>query len=156
MKKKNNDTKIAELTKKSEKSVAIEFNDLDLFKQVERKLNELPVLTEAELDELKQKADVFAAEMAGKGCWIGMGMFHKEGSDIPADMVQASGSVSALALLMAGAMSSDPALEQAFMLAVGLRIKHGGLAAEAEDDDMTDAAEAEEDGQAPGCELGEC
>lgn len=141
---KNNDTKIAELTKKSEKSVAIEFDDLKLIKQVERKLNELPVLTEAELDELKEKAEVFAAEMAGKGCWIGMGMFHKEGSDIPADLVHASGSVSTLALLMAGAMSGDPALEQAFMLAVGLRIKHGGMTYATEDNEDEDNNEEEE------------
>lgn len=52
---KNNDTKIAELTKKSEKSVAIEFDDLKLIKQVERKLNELPVLTKPELKQWKPK-----------------------------------------------------------------------------------------------------
>lgn len=145
MKKKNDDTKIAELAKKTEKSVAIEFDDLEVIKSVERRLNELPVLTKAELDELNAKAKVFADEAAAKGCWIGLGSFHLEGSGIPAMLVQASGSASMLALLMAGAMSSDPGLEQAFMLAVGLRIKHGGM-----------TAEAEEDGQAPGCELGEC
>lgn len=133
---KNNDTKIAELAKKTEKSVAIEFDDLEVIKSVERRLNELPVLTKAELDELNAKAKVFADEAAAKGCWIGLGSFHLEGSGIPAMLVQASGSASMLALLMAGAMSSDPGLEQAFMLAVGLRIKHGG---------MTDATEDNED-----------
>lgn len=156
MKKKNEDTKNAELAKKTEKLVAIEFDDLEVIKSVERRLNELPVLTKAELDELNAKAKVFADEAAAKGCWIGLGSFHLEGSGIPAMLVQASGSASMLALLVAGAMSSDPGLEQAFMLAVGLRIKHGNMAAEAEDDDMEDAAEAAEDGQAPGCALGEC
>lgn len=129
---KNEDMKNELLAKKTEKSVAIEFDDLELIKEVERKRNELPVLTEAELDELKVKVEVLGHEAAEKGCWLGLGSFRMEGSDIQADMVHASGSVAMLALLVAKAMNSDPGLEQAFMLAVGLRIKHGGMTYAAE------------------------
>lgn len=153
MKKKNNDTKNDALAKKT-KTVELELDELELIKQVERRLNELPVLTEAELDELKAKADVFAAETSAKGCWIGLGSFRQEGREFPIDLVQASGNVSMLALLVAEAMSSNPGLEQAFMLAVCLRMKHGGMADAAEEDDT--AAEAEEYGPASGCELGAC
>ncbi len=153
--KKNDDTK-NELLAKMKKAVKLDFDALALWESIEQRLKEQPVLTEAELEELKEKADAFGYEAAENGCWIGLGSFRVEGKENPIALVQAAGSVSTLALMVAEAMTHQPALEKAFMLAVGLRIKHGGMTAEAEEDDMTDAAEAEEDGQAPGCELGEC
>lgn len=140
MKKKNEDTKNAEL---------------ELLLSIHQKLNKLPALTEPELEELMDKSEKFGSEMEDKGCWLGLGMFRSE-TGKPKKLVQAEGSVSTLALMVAEAMVHQPGLEKAFLLAVGLKMKFGDMEDAAEDDDMTDAAEAEEDGQAPGCELGEC
>ena len=155
MKKKNDDTK-NELLAKMKKAVKLDFDALALQESIEQRLKEQPVLTEAELEELKEKADAFGHEAAEKGCWIGLGSFRVEGKENPIALVQAAGSVSTLALMVAEAMVHQPGLEKAILLAVGLKMKFGDMEDAAEDDDMTDAAEAAEDGQAPGCELGEC
>lgn len=155
MKKKNDDTK-NELLAKMKKTVKLDFDAKKLAQSIERQLKEQPVLTEAELDELKEKADAFGHEAAEKGCWIGLGSFRMEGRECPVALVHIDGAVSTLALLVADAMNRNPGFEQTILLAMGLKLKYGNMAAEAEADDMTDAAEAAEDGQAPGCALGEC
>lgn len=144
MKKKNDDTK-NELLAKMKKTVKLDFDAKKLAQSIERHLKEQPVLTEAELDELNEKADAFGHEAAEKGCWMGLGSFRVEGKENPIALVQAAGSVSTLALMVAEAMTHQPGLEKAFLLAMGLKLKYGNM-----------AAEAEEDGQAPGCALGEC
>ena len=118
--KKNNDTKIAELTKKSEKSVAIEFNDQDLIKQVERKLNELPVLTEAEVDELRDASEDMLNRMVDKGCWLGLGFVRNADQDLSL-LSAAHGNFPTLALMVAEAMDEDPVLEKVFLLALALK-----------------------------------
>lgn len=140
--KKNDDTKNAEL---------------ELLLSIHQKLNKLPALTEPELEELMDKSEKFGSEMEDKGCWLGLGMFRSE-TGKPKKLVQAEGFVGGIALMVAEAMDSEPVLARAFELAMFMRLaaKYDADKAEAEDDDMTDAAEAEEDGQAPGCELGEC
>ena len=155
MKKKNDDTK-NELLAKMKKAVKLDFDALALKESIEHRLLLQPVLTEAELDELKEKANDFGYEAAEKGCWIGLGSFRVEGKENPIALVQVVGSVSTLALMVAEAMTHQPGLEKAILLAVGLKMKFGDMEDAAEDDDMEDAAEAAEDGQAPGCELGEC
>lgn len=155
--KKNDDTK-NELLAKMKKAVKLDFDARALQESIEQRLKEQPVLTEAELEELKEKAGAFGHEAAEKGCWIGLGSFRVEGKENPIALVQAAGFVGGIALMVAEAMDSEPVLARAFELAMFMRLaaKYDADKAEAEDDDMTDAAEAAEDGQAPGCELGEC
>lgn len=143
MKKKNDDTKNESLAK-MKVAVKLDFDALALQESIERALNEQPVLTKAELEELMEKADVFAAEMADKGCWLGLGSLRTEDREDPKVLVQYSGAVSTLALMVSEAMNCNPGLERVLLLAVALKMKFG------------DAAEAAEDGQAPGCALGEC
>lgn len=126
--KKNNDMKKNKLITKMSfyngNDRSLDFDALKMEDVIERKLNELPVLTEAELDGLKAKADAFGYEVAEKGCWMGLGMFRREEGE-PKLLVQADGNVTILALMVAEAMEHYPALEDVFLKAVGLKMKYG-------------------------------
>lgn len=110
-----------ELLAKMKKAVKVDFDALELKNSIERNLSVQPVLTEAELEELKEKADAFGHEAAEKGCWIGLGSFRVEGKENPIALVQAAGSVSTLALMVAEAMNCNPGLEKVFLLALALK-----------------------------------
>lgn len=91
---------------------------------IEKKLEQMPVLTKAELEELKAKAVGFGDEVADKGCWIGLGMFRPEDGK-PKMLIQAEGDLTMLALMVSEAMKSNAELEMVFLLAVGMRMKSG-------------------------------
>lgn len=110
-----------ELLAKMKKAVKVDFDALELKNSIERNLSVQPVLTEAELEELKEKADVFASEVADKGCWLGLGSFRTEDREDPRVLLQVSGSVSTLALMVAEAMNCNPGLEKVFLLALALK-----------------------------------
>lgn len=141
--KKNNDTK-NELLATMKKAVKLNFDALELKNSIERNLDQHPVLTEAELEELNEKADVFASEMADKGCWIGLGSFRVAGKEDQTLLVQASGSVSMLALMVAEAMNCKPWLEQVLLLGVAMKLKFGDMADTTEDNEDEDYNEEEE------------
>ena len=141
---KNNDKKIAELAKKTEISVNLNFDALELTNSIERQLKDQPVLTKAELDELNAKAVAFGHEAGEKGCWLGLGSFRMEGRENPIALVHIDGAVSTLALLVADAMNSHPGLEQVFLLAMGLKLKYGNMADTTEDNEDEDNNEEEE------------
>lgn len=102
-----------ELLAKMKKAVKVDFDALELKNSIERNLSVQPVLTEAELEGLKAKADAFGYEVAEKGCWMGLGMFRREEGE-PKLLVQADGNVTILALMVAEAMEHYPALEDVF------------------------------------------
>ncbi len=141
---KNNDMKNDELAKKTENSVKLDFDAKKLAQSIERQLKEKPVLTVAELDELKAKEEAFGHEAAEKGCWIGLGSFRMEGREHPIALVHIDGAVSTLALLVADAMNRHPGFEQAILLAMGLKLKYGNMAVAAEDNEDEDYNEEEE------------
>lgn len=142
--KKNNDKKNETLMKKTENSAQLNFDALELANSIERQLKEQPVLTKAELDELQAKEEAFGHEAAEKGCWIGLGSFRMEGRENPIALVHIHGAVSTLALLVADAMNSHPGLEQAILLAMGLKLKYGNMADTTEDNEDEDNNEEEE------------
>lgn len=119
--KKNNDKRNATLIK-AEGLMKVDFDAKQVAETIKRKMEQMPVLTKAELAELFQKAIGFGAEVADKGCWIGLGMFRPEDSE-PKQLVQAVGNLTMLALMVAEAMESNPELEKAFLMAVGLKMK---------------------------------
>ena len=121
----------------------VDFDAKQLAETIKREMEQMPVLTKAELAELYQKAIGFGAEVADKGCWIGLGMFRPDDSE-PKQLVQAEGNLTMLALMVAEAMESNPELEKAFLMAVGLKMKFGDMADTTEDNEDEDYNEEEE------------
>lgn len=139
---KNNDKRNATLMK-AEGLMKVDFDAKQLAETIKREMEQMPVLTKAELAELYQKAIGFGAEVADKGCWIGLGMFRPDDSE-PKQLVQAEGNLTMLALMVAEAMESNPELEKAFLMAVGLKMKFGDMADTTEDNEDEDYNEEEE------------
>ncbi|EJW90456.1 hypothetical protein EVA_21434 [gut metagenome] len=122
MMKKNDNTK-NETLMKAKKLMKVDFDEKQVAETIEKQLAQMPVLTKAELDELQDMAEAFGSEAEKKGCWIGLGSFRVEGKEHPTALVQASGAMGTLALMVAESMAKSPWLEKVFLLAVGLRMK---------------------------------
>lgn len=96
-------------------------------------INQLPILTEAEVDELREATDGMLQRMEDKGCWLGLGFVRKAEQDLGL-LAAVHGNFSTLALMVAEAMDDDPVLEKVFLLAFGLK-KSRDKQAETEDNE---------------------
>lgn len=85
-----------------------------------RAVNQLPILTEAEVDELQEAAHGMMMRMEDKGCWLGLGFVRKSDRGL-SNMASVHGNFSTLALMVAEAMDNDPMLEKVFLLALAMK-----------------------------------
>ena len=120
--------------------VNLEINELA--EAMERAINQLPILTEAEVDELRDASDDMLNRMVDKGCWLGLGFVRKADQDLGL-LSAAHGNFSTLALMVAEAMDEDPVLEKVILLALALK-KGMDKMDETEDNEDEDYNEEEE------------
>lgn len=120
----------------------VNLNMNDVAKAMERAINQLPILTEAEIDELQEAAHGMMMRMEDKGCWIGLGFVCN--ADQGLSLLSAvHGNFSTLALMVAEAMDDDPVLEKVLLLALALK-KGKDKMNETEDNEDEDNNEEEE------------
>ena len=105
-------------------------------------INQLPILTEAEVDELRDASKDMVNRMVDKGCWLGLGFVRKADQDLSL-LSAAHGNFSTLALMVAEAMDEDPVLEKVILLALALK-KGMDKMDETEDNEDEDYNEEEE------------
>ena len=114
----------------------------DVAKAMERAINQLPILTEAEVDELWDASDDMLNRMVDKGCWLGLGFVRNADQELSL-LSAAHGNFSTLALMGAEAMDEDPGLEKGLLLALALK-KSKDKMDETEDSEDEDYNEEEE------------
>ena len=136
---KNNDMNAKKLMQQK-LQVNLEINELA--EAMERAINQLPILTEAEVDELRDASDDMLNRMVDKGCWLGLGFVRKADQDLGL-LSAAHGNFSTLALMVAEAMDEDPVLEKVILLALALK-KGMDKMDETEDNEDEDYNEEEE------------
>ena len=107
-----------------------------------RAVEKLPILTEAEVDELRDASKDMLNRMVDKGCWLGLGFVRKADQDLSL-LSAAHGNFSTLALMVAEAMDEDPVLEKVLLLALALK-KSRDKMDETEDNEDEDYNEEEE------------
>ncbi len=101
----------------------------------------LPILTEAEYDELREASEDMMNRMADKGCcWLGLGLVRKAERDL-SQLEAVHGNVGTLARMVAEAMNCNPGLEKVFMLAFAMK---RSMDKQAETEDNEDNNEEEE------------
>ena len=105
-------------------------------------INQLPILTEAEVDELRDASKDMVNRMVDKGCWLGLGFVRKADQDLGL-LSAAHGNFSTLALMVAEAMDEDPVLEKVLLMALALK-KVRDKMDETEDNEDEDYNEEEE------------
>lgn len=137
--KKNNDMNAKKLMQQK-LQVNLNLNDVD--KAMERAINQLPILTEAEVDELRDASEDMVNRMVDKGCWLGLGFVRNADQDLSL-LSAAHGNFSTLALMVAEAMDEDPVLEKVLLLALALK-KRMDKMDETEDNEDEDYNEEEE------------
>lgn len=120
----------------------VNLNMNDVAKAMERAINQLPILTEAEVDELREATDGMMNRMVDKGCWLGLGFVRNADQDLSL-LSAAHGNFSTLALMVAEAMDEDPVLEKVLLLALALK-KSKDKMDETEDNEEEDYNEEEE------------
>lgn len=130
---KNNDMN-AKKVMRQKLQVNLDMNEVA--EAMERAINQLPILTEAEVDELRDASNDMLNRMVDKGCWLGLGFVRKADQDLGL-LSAAHGNFSTLALMVAEAMDEDPVLEKVFLMALALK----------KGKDMTDATEDNEDNE---------
>lgn len=114
----------------------------ELADAMERAINQLPILTEAEVDELVDASNDMLNRMVDKGCWLGLGFVRKADQDLGL-LSAAHGNFSTLALMVAEAMDEDPVLEKVLLMALALN-KSREKMDETEDNEDEDYNEEEE------------
>lgn len=114
----------------------------DVAEAMERAINQLPILTEAEVDELWDASNDMLNRMVDKGCWLGLGFVRNADQDLSL-LSAAHGNFSTLAMMVADAMDEDPVLEKVLLLALALK-KSRDKQAETEDNEDEDNNEEEE------------
>lgn len=114
----------------------------DVAEAMERAINQLPILTEAEVDELREASKDMVNRMVDKGCWLGLGFVRKADQDLSL-LSAVHGNFSTLALMVAEAMDEDPVLEKVLLLALALK-KSREKMDETEDNEDEDYNEEEE------------
>lgn len=114
----------------------------DVAEAMERAINQLPILTEAEVDELRDASNDMLNRMVDKGCWLGLGFVRKADQDLGL-LSAAHGNFSTLALMVAEAMDEDPVLEKVLLMALALK-KVRDKMDETEDNEDEDNNEEEE------------
>lgn len=105
-------------------------------------INQLPILTEAEVDELWEASNDTLNRMVDKGCWLGLGFVRNADQDMSL-LSAVHGNFPTLALMVAEAMDEDPVLEKVFLLALSLN-KSRDKMDETEDNEDEDYNEEEE------------
>ena len=120
----------------------VNLNLNDVAEAMERAINQLPILTEAEVDELREASNDTLNRMVDKGCWLGLGFVRKADQDLGL-LSAAHGNFSTLALMVAEAMDEDPVLEKVILLALALK-KGMDKMDETEDNEDEDYNEEEE------------
>lgn len=137
--KKNNDMNAKKLMRQK---LQVNLNLNDVAKAMERAINQLPILTEAEVDELREASNDMLNRMVDKGCWLGLGFVRNANQDLSL-LSAAHGNFSTLALMVAEAMDEDPVLEKVLLLALALK-KGRDKMDETEDNEDEDYNEEEE------------
>lgn len=125
-----------------QQKLQVNLNMNDVAKAMERAINQLPILTEAEVDELRDATDGMMNRMVDKGCWLGLGFVRNADQDLSL-LSAAHGNFSTLALMVAEAMDEDPVLEKVLLLALALK-KSMDKMDETEDNEDEDYNEEEE------------
>lgn len=125
-----------------QQKLQVNLNMNDVAEAMERALNQLPILTEAEVDELREATDGMLQRMEDKGCWLGLGFVRNADQDLGL-LSAAHGNFTTLALMVAEAMDEDPVLEKVFLLALAMK-KGMDKKAETEDNEDEDNNEEEE------------
>lgn len=120
----------------------VNLNMNDVAETMERAINQIPILTEAEVDELRDASNDMLNRMVDKGCWLGLGFVRKADQDLVL-LSAAHGNFSTLALMVAEAMDGDPVLEKVLLLALALK-KSKDKMDETEDSEDEDYNEEEE------------
>lgn len=92
----------------------------DVAKAMELAMNQLPILTEAEVDELWDASEDMLNRMVDKGCWLGLGFVRNADQDLSL-LSAVHGNFPTLALMVAEAMDDDPVLEKVLLLALALK-----------------------------------
>lgn len=133
--KKNND-------KKNETLMKVNLNDMVGGAVV--CADNLPILTEAEYDELREASEDMMNRMADKGCcWLGLGLVRKAERDL-SQLEAVHGNVGTLARMVAEAMNSNPGLEKVFLLAFAMKRSMYKQAETEDNEDDEDYNEEEE------------
>ena len=114
---KNNDMNAKKVMRQK---LQVNLNLNDVAEAMERAINQLPILTEAEVDELRDASNDMLNRMVDKGCWLGLGFVRKADQDLSL-LSAAHGNFSTLALMVAEAMDEDPVLEKVILLALALK-----------------------------------
>ena len=125
-----------------QQKLQVNLNLNDVAEAMERAINQLPILTEAEVDELREATNDTLNRMVDKGCWLGLGFVRKADQDLGL-LSAAHGNFSTLALMVAEAMDEDPVLEKVLLLALALK-KSRDKMDETEDSEDEDYNEEEE------------
>ena len=125
-----------------QQKLQVSLNLNDVAEAMERAINQLPILTEAEVDELREATDGMLQRMVDKGCWLGLGFVRKAEQDLGL-LSAVHGNFSTLALMVAEAMDEDPVLEKVFLMALALK-KSRDKMDETEDNEDEDYNEEEE------------
>ena len=133
--KKNND-------KKNETLMKVNLNDMVGGAVV--CADNLPILTEAEYDELREASEDMMNRMADKGCcWLGLGLVRKAERDL-SQLEAVHGNVGTLARMVAEAMNCNPGLEKVFLLAFAMKRSMYKQAETEDNEDDEDYNEEEE------------
>lgn len=114
---KNNDMNAKKVMRQK---LQVNLNMNDVAKAMERAINQLPILTEAEIDELRDAAHGMMNRMVDEGCWLGLGFVRNADQNLSL-LSAAHGNFSTLALMVAEAMDEDPVLEKVFLMALALK-----------------------------------
>ena len=125
-----------------QQKLQVNLNLNDVAETMERAINQLPILTEAEVDELREASKDMVNRMVDKGCWLVLGFVRKADQDLGI-LSAAHGNFSTLALMVAEAMDEDPVLEKVLLLAHALK-KGRDKMDETEDNEDEDYNEEEE------------
>lgn len=125
-----------------QQKLQVNLNLNDVAEAQERAINQLPILTEAEVDELWDASNDMVNRMVDKGCWLGLGFVRNADQDLSL-LSAAHGNFSTLALMVAEAMDDDPVLEKVLLLALALK-KSRDKMDETEDNEDEDYNEEEE------------
>lgn len=136
---KNNDMN-AKKVMRQKLQVNLEINELA--DAMVRAVEKLPILTEAEVDELRDASEDMLDRMVDKGCWLGLGFVRNADQDLSL-LSAAHGNFTTLVLMVSEAMDEDPVLEKVFLLALALK-KGKDKQAETEDNEDEDYNEEEE------------
>lgn len=118
----------------------VNLNMNEVANSLDQAVDKLPILTEAEVDELRDASEDMLERMVDKGCWLGLGFVRNGDLDLSL-LSAAHGNFTTLALMVAEAMDEDPVLEKVFLLALSLKKSMGKLD-ETEDNEDNNEEEA--------------